>query len=160
MSLGLVITHLQDRMERANLGSAESTVFSHMLSVLGRGEDLLAPERPEGCRSTPTPDHFSMQQLLCIVYQHFERFPQPHAHPLKEYELLAPVPARLDLHNCAMLLLAQWSLQWDDPGPQQLAEVMSLGTLACSHCHLAAEHSLVTQRPGKQTCGEKCHAQQ
>ena len=32
---------------------------------------------------------------------------------------------------------------------------MSLGTLACSHSHLAAERSWVKQRPGNLTLGER-----
>ena len=209
MSLGLVVTQLQDGMERANLELAECTVVSHMLSVLGSGDELLARGAP---RDAAPPQHLTTSACssccvwctntmrgLCSPTQTPSRSMSPHSRHLclpalvstpapchwslqwdesgekmeagKHRSLACGLillegvrvglrePLKVFIHNAQqllqVLLLAQWSLQWDDPGPQKLAEVMSLGTLACSHSHLAAEYSWVRQRPGKQACGER-----
>ena len=150
VDLGQVVGMLRNGGGRADLEPAEETVFNHMLSTLDKGHWSLGLDRPDGCRDIPTPDYFSIQQLLCVVLQHYERFPAPLPHLLKEYDLQRPVPARLDFHTFAMLMLAQWAVQYDESDPPAVVKAMSRGPLECSRRHLLVEYSMLRQNCSRQ----------
>lgn len=150
VDLGQVVDRLRKGGTRAHLEQAEASVLNHMLLILDRGDGTLGLERPKDFRKVPTPDYLSMQQLLCVVFQHFERFPGPHPACHQEWDLQKPVPARLDFHSCAMLMLAQWAVQYDLSDPPAIVKAMSLGTLECSRHHLLVEYSFLRQNCSRQ----------